>query len=224
MLEPVSGASTHPAMAHDLPFRYLGKDASLDFVNTVDWAARGLVNERLTGYERLTRWAEGVGVLSRADAERLRMKARARPSAARDALRRALQLRSVIQGLYRSVALDATQPSVWNAFNRALAGALPSLRLQPRSARRRERARADWTWSAAGERLDVLLVPVVWSAAKLVTSDEARRIRICADRDCGWMYLDRSRNGLRRWCAMETCGTKAKSRRRRERSAVRRSA
>ncbi|HEV2853834.1 MAG TPA: CGNR zinc finger domain-containing protein [Thermoanaerobaculia bacterium] len=35
--------------------------------------------------------------------------------------------------------------------------------------------------------------------------------------DCGWMYVDCSRNGLRRWCEMETCGTLEKSRRRRER-------
>ncbi len=33
--------------------------------------------------------------------------------------------------------------------------------------------------------------------------------------DCGWMYVDRSRNGLRRWCQMRTCGTREKSRRRR---------
>ena len=28
-------------------------------------------------------------------------------------------------------------------------------------------------------------------------------------------YVDRSRNGLRRWCQMRTCGTREKSRRRR---------
>jgi predicted RNA-binding Zn ribbon-like protein len=31
------------------------------------------------------------------------------------------------------------------------------------------------------------------------------------------MYVDRSRNGLRRWCQMETCGTREKSRRRYQR-------
>ena len=32
--------------------------------------------------------------------------------------------------------------------------------------------------------------------------------------DCGWMFVDRSRNRLRRWCQMETCGTMEKTRRR----------
>ena len=32
------------------------------------------------------------------------------------------------------------------------------------------------------------------------------------DGGCGWLFLDRSRNGSRRWCAMEDCGTRAKIR------------
>ena len=44
-------------------------------------------------------------------------------------------------------------------------------------------------------------------------------MRVCAAQDCGWVYVDRSRNGLRRWCQMETCGTIMKTRRRAERNA-----
>jgi predicted RNA-binding Zn ribbon-like protein len=64
------------------------------------------------------------------------------------------------------------------------------------------------------EILDSIVWPVLWSAASLIVSDEASRIRICGGPDCGWMYVDRSRNKLRRWCQMETCGTREKSRRR----------
>src|ERR671935_145165 len=39
------------------PLRYVGGDPSLDLVNTVDWTERGLENDRLVDYERLTRWA-----------------------------------------------------------------------------------------------------------------------------------------------------------------------
>jgi predicted RNA-binding Zn ribbon-like protein len=48
----------------------------------------------------------------------------------------------------------------------------------------------------------------------LLESEDAGRIRVCDGVDCGWMYLDRSRNGLRRWCEMGTCGTREKNRRR----------
>src|SRR3712207_8118753 len=48
-----------------------------------------------------------------------------------------------------------------------------------------------------------------------ISSEEIARIRVCDAPECGWMYVDRSRNRLRRWCQMETCGTRAKNRRRR---------
>jgi predicted RNA-binding Zn ribbon-like protein len=74
---------------------------------------------------------------------------------------------------------------------------------------------ARWRWrvsgDASGERI---LWKVARSAAKLLTSDEARAIRVCPGENCGWVFVDRSRNGLRRWCQMKTCGTRAKNRRR----------
>jgi len=56
--------------------------------------------------------------------------------------------------------------------------------------------------------------PVAWDAFQLLLSPDAERLRVCGGENCGWAYVDRSRNGLRRWCEMETCGTTAKNRRR----------
>lgn len=189
-------------MTEELPFKYIGGDPSLDLVNTVDWTERGLIAERLTDYARLTRWAEGAGILSRADAERLRKAAK--PREANAAYKSALRLRDVLQRLYSSGSEAA-----WEEFNELLGKALRHLGVSPRG---------QWEWHGV-ESLESVLWPVVWSAANLLTSDEARKIRVCAARDCGWMYVDRSRNGLRRWCQMETCGTIEKSRRRAERRA-----
>jgi predicted RNA-binding Zn ribbon-like protein len=200
-----------------LPFKYLGGDASLDLVNTVDWTVRGLANERLTSYERLTEWAEGAGLVSPTDAERLRAAARSRPRAARMVLVRARRLRSVLQHLYGGLATRTLKASGWEDFNSELADALQRLRIGRRRATRKGALRVDWTWRVPEGRLDSFLWPVVWSAAMLLTSEEADHIRVCGGTDCGWMYVDRSRNGLRRWCAMETCGTAEKTRRRRER-------
>ena len=36
------------SLAPHLPFKFVGGDPSVDLVNTVDWTARGLVDERLT--------------------------------------------------------------------------------------------------------------------------------------------------------------------------------
>lgn len=196
----------------DLPFKFVGGDPSLDLVNTVDWTERGLENERLTDYERLTRWAEEIGLLSGVDAERLRRAGTERPKEAQEAYDVARRLRSVLQRLYGSIATGEPPGSSWDDFNELLAEALRWRRIAPVRSGAKV---ADWSWRGPEERLDSILWPVVWSAAALLTSEEARRIRVCAGPDCGWMYVDRSRNGLRRWCQMETCGTLEKSRRRR---------
>ena len=60
------------------------------------------------------------------------------------------------------------------------------------------------------------LIPdrLVVAAVELVRGVELRQLRACPvdDGGCGWLFLDRSRNGSRRWCAMEDCGTRAKIR------------
>jgi predicted RNA-binding Zn ribbon-like protein len=39
------------------------------------------------------------------------------------------------------------------------------------------------------------------------------RTRICPGARCGWLFIDHSKGGQRRWCDMATCGNAAKSRR-----------
>ncbi len=52
---------------------------------------------------------------------------------------------------------------------------------------------------------------LVASAADLVAAGPLDRLRICDN--CPWLFLDLSRNGSRRWCSMEGCGSQVKSRR-----------
>lgn len=68
-----------------------------------------------------------------------------------------------------------------------------------------------------GDRLADALVDLLRTA-------DRTRLRECPipDGGCGWLFLDRSRNGSRRWCTMEDCGTQAKSRRLTERRRARR--
>ncbi|MBV8216176.1 MAG: CGNR zinc finger domain-containing protein, partial [Verrucomicrobia bacterium] len=59
-----------------------------------------------------------------------------------------------------------------------------------------------------------LLGPVAWSAAELLGSCESlSKVRQCAGEDCGWLFLDLTKNHSRRWCDMEDCGSKAKAKR-----------
>ena len=63
-----------------------------------------------------------------------------------------------------------------------------------------------------------MLWPLALSAAELLTSARPGQIRQCAGQGCDWLFLDTSRNHLRKWCSMDECGNRSKSRRFFERS------
>jgi predicted RNA-binding Zn ribbon-like protein len=195
----------------DGTFRYVGGDPSLDLVNTVDWTRRGLEEDRLPDYGSLVRWAEGAGVIPAQEGSRLRRAAAARPADAERVLRAARRERWVLARMFGAVTDGRTDAAPWPEFNGLLTAALRRLQAAPA----RGPAPAHWVWEGQADDLGWLLLPVVRSAANLLTGSEAEKIRKCAGEDCGWMYVDRSRNGLRRWCEMATCGTREKTRRRR---------
>ncbi|MGK5678090.1 CGNR zinc finger domain-containing protein [Actinoplanes sp. URMC 104] len=61
--------------------------------------------------------------------------------------------------------------------------------------------------------LDVIVETVARSAAR----GEWQRLKLCAAPDCRWAFHDTSRNGRGRWCSMEICGNRHKTRTYRER-------
>ena len=74
--------------------------------------------------------------------------------------------------------------------------------------------RFTWEWRPDEQRLDQLLWPVARSAVELLTTGDPRRIKVCENPyGCGWLFYDGSKNGSRRWCSMEGCGSQVKMRR-----------
>ena len=57
--------------------------------------------------------------------------------------------------------------------------------------------------------LGSILADVVVAASKGTWA----RMKICAAEDCRWAYCDHSKSRTGRWCAMETCGNRHKTRR-----------
>jgi predicted RNA-binding Zn ribbon-like protein len=82
--------------------------------------------------------------------------------------------------------------------------------------------------TGAGRAFAVELVPrvdgvrrvlgqVAASFAELLATGDPNRIKVCANRDCGWFVYDESRNRTRRWCDSTDCGNLMKVRRYRQR-------
>jgi predicted RNA-binding Zn ribbon-like protein len=72
-----------------------------------------------------------------------------------------------------------------------------------------------WVWT--GRDPDRPLWPIAVAAVDLLRSDRLARVKQCAN--CTWLFVDRSRNGSRRWCSMDECGAHTKMRRYRARRA-----
>src|SRR5262249_455999 len=70
-----------------------------------------------------------------------------------------------------------------------------------------------WNWEIS-DALDSVIWPVARSTVDLLLSPEISRVKECANTTgCGWRFLHRSKNGSRRWCSMDDCGSRDKMRR-----------
>lgn len=192
--------------------RLLGERLCLDFANTVE-DPRDAPRDFLTSYSDLVRWSLHADLLTSDLATHLHGEAARRPDAALQTFETAVALRAAIQQTFAAIALRlAPAPDDLASVQHAYLVGMAHARLASRD------ARVTWVWDADHHqsRLDRMLWPVARSAVALLTagSKDLERIKQCNGPDgCGWLFYDTSRNGSRRWCSMEGCGSRAKMRR-----------
>lgn len=188
------------------PDHFIGGRLAIDFSNTADGRETTLV-DGLTEAADILAWMDAAGHWTAEDraalAELLAEPARhaAFTETARDlreAIYTALSSRirdgrpdeaalERIAGHYRSVAADAALKTDGDGH-----------------------ARLDWSGAPAGSRF---LAPIVMDAVDLLGHARADRLKQCDGETCGWLFLDTSKAGRRRWCDMATCGNVSKARR-----------
>jgi predicted RNA-binding Zn ribbon-like protein len=199
---------------HHYAFRQadlVGGHVALDLVNTVtgrdttptDW---------LDGYPRVLEWAALTGhfepdaleVLTRLDA--------ADPAAGSRALGRLRELRDVVHDVIAAAVRGDDPP----------AAALERLDALWKDAVKHARLtisgpHAGPTLSVDTSGLDYPRHELSLRALDLLEVYPVDRTRVCEGPRCGWIFIDRSKGGRRRWCDMATCGNAAKTRRHAER-------
>ncbi len=195
------------APIEDLPFQFVSGHLALDFTNTVSWGREGLRQERLGSYAKLIQWAEEAKLPL--DPRRIARKAARRVKAAEAASAEARVVRAEIHQIFLARTSGGPPPAgLLDRFNRRLAASLAGLQIHWSGPANRAR----FQWRLRDPRaLDSPLLWVLWESALLLASNEP--IKRCANPDCGWLFLDRSRRGNRRWCDMAVCGARSKARR-----------
>lgn len=172
--------------------RPVGGRLALDFLNTADWSAEGdVIHEKLETEDDVRRWTDALGITQSVSDGR---------SHDLTALRSArTELRKLIQAAIEDRTPAAQTIDRLNLLLAATSNASLMVQLTHRP------------WMA----FESSLLDLILASAKSVLSDprEINRVHMCSGSDCGWLFLDESRNQQRRWCMMQTCGNRAKARR-----------
>ena len=190
----------------------VGNHLALDLVNTVAWRldpARTV--DRLTDGTSLLRWARFVDVIDDDQREALSGEAARDDEAAERVAADVRRARELLYAVLQPLAtagepdrddLAALQGWLLSVLDRAeLASVLPT------------------EWSHPLESLADLPVALGLQAWSLLQEDRLARLRQCQDASCGWLFLDRTRNGSRVWCSSADCGNRTRARRHYQRHA-----
>jgi predicted RNA-binding Zn ribbon-like protein len=201
----------NPAAATPEKLQFVGGALCLDFCNSVGGKRGVRTREYLNSYLDFLSWCDQAGLIENSPSKALLRKAARQPAEAAVALSRAITLREAIYRIFLAVA-EQEQPAGRDLalLNAELGRSLNRLRVMP------VKNGFGWEWGAERGALDHALGPIARSAADLLTSGDSRaHVRQCQGDNCGWLFIDSSKNHSRCWCDMRDCGNRAKVRRHR---------
>jgi predicted RNA-binding Zn ribbon-like protein len=174
----------------------------LDFANTVELTG-GRPRDLVPDSASLRAWLSERSLVSR----------RTSRSDVERQLTAFRELREVVRTVTARLASGRT-PGVTHvrALNRVMRDGVHYHELRPAS------EGASFTVTQVGDELDQARSAIAGSLAHYIADHDLRRLRVCANDGCRWLFLDRSPAGRRRWCDMRTCGNRAKVARHRARA------
>jgi predicted RNA-binding Zn ribbon-like protein len=192
----------------DMP-SLVGGALCLDFVNTVDPRHAPGRREYLDSYPALVAWGQHAAAIDTGVAGRLLQTAAGQPAEAQRVVQRAITLREALYPLFAHAASRQPPPQEdLDVLHSELTSAMAHIQV------RWTPGGFTWGWEDARPGLDRVMWPVTQSAADLLVRGPLSRIRECPGAgNCGWLFLDLSKNASRRWCEMRTCGNRDKVRR-----------
>ncbi|MEJ1241650.1 CGNR zinc finger domain-containing protein [Chryseolinea sp. T2] len=176
----------------------------LDYVNTVPDRKDGSGRDLVKSFHELLYWARKAKAIESSAFTTLERAAAERSRGAKEFFTQAIQLRTLIYDLFYPLSQkQRIKPTDLDSFNKVMARYSPHLQMAAES------GEIVLRWAFDADQFLRITGPIVKSAQDVLLSGKLERIKECPR--CGWLFLDTSKNGMRRWCSMEDCGSNAKS-------------
>lgn len=174
------------------PVHLIGERLFLDFLNTANWESDGQVaEEKLTCADDLCIWMKAAGLTDSVSVPATEMKV--------EVLTFRFSLRRMVLAM---ISGNTPLSNDIESFNKCL--------VQARTA---DTLVSSVDALAFNPALSVTEIIALSALPVLASRSEMKRVKICPADRCGWLFLDESKNGRRRWCSMDLCGNRAKARR-----------
>ncbi|MCL4550450.1 MAG: CGNR zinc finger domain-containing protein [Bacteroidetes bacterium] len=202
-------------------WKFVAGPLCLEFTNTVDARLEQKVKnsvvftigrDKLNGYLDLVDWAKEIEILDETVANRLIRFAKQNEKESKQNFDRAITLRESLFRIFKHI-IEGWEPPEADVelLNRESAEARSRQKLIYES------NKFVWKLDTEADELGSIIWSVVLSGNELLLSEQITRVRQCPGENCGWLFLDVSKNKSRQWCDMKDCGNLAKVRSYRER-------
>ena len=190
-----------------LPQDIVGGNHALDLINTVSgWGAKQM-QDWIPDASTFLAWSQMAGVLSKRE-NVAACKIAYSPILADRVLASLKELRFALWQLITALERGQRAPldtiSVLNRWRCNLAFSQEIVFTG---------GRATLVFRRDVDPIDLPGLRVIAAATELLTDPPSGRLKTCHGTDCGWKFIDNSKNRSRRWCDMDVCGNLSKARR-----------
>lgn len=176
----------------------------LDFVNTVHDRFETPQRDYLNTVRDLIDWSLKADIIDVKKHRTLKKTIRSNSQKAKLFFAQAINLRELLYSLFLNISKNQeVQNKDVEEFNGLVSDSFSRLKIK----RQRTEFLEGWNIDE-GDLINVTL-PIIKDAYDLLLYNRHERIRECPK--CGWIFFDSSKNGRRRWCSMEICGSRAKA-------------
>ncbi|MGY8985714.1 MAG: CGNR zinc finger domain-containing protein [Sphingomonadales bacterium] len=166
-------------------------------------------------YEKLIIWAKNSGTTNNITADQLLEYSKSYPFKTDPVIFEAKILAKTINHIYASIA-EGKNPLEEDVvfLNGSIEKTFQNLIITPTTS-----LKFRWGWKepqiASPEQP---LWRIILNAGETLVETNPKKIKKCEGLECYKLFIDKSKAGRRKWCSMETCGNRTKTRKYRERT------